>query len=40
MMSFKPPLFDQVYKVVVQWSNGSETVVYRRYSMFFDFLVS
>ena len=30
---------NQVYKVVVQWSNGSSTVIYRRYSMFFDFLV-
>lgn len=28
-----------VYKIVVQWSNGTTTVVYRRYSMFFDFLV-
>lgn len=33
-------LMDQVYKIVVQWSNGATTVIYRRYSMFFDFLVS
>ena len=33
-------LLDQVYKVVVEWSNGTSTVIYRRYSMFFDFLVS
>ncbi len=31
---------DQVYKIVVQWSNGKSTVIYRRYSMFFDFQVS
>ena len=31
---------DQVYKIVVQWSNGSSTVIYRRFSMFFDFMVS
>jgi hypothetical protein len=33
-------LLNKVYKIVVQWSNGTTTVVYRRYSMFFDFLVS
>ena len=33
-----PP--DQVYKIVVQWSNGTSTVIYRRYSMFFDIMVS
>ena len=31
---------DQVYKIVVQWSNGRSTIIYRRYSMFFDFMVS
>lgn len=31
---------DQVYKIVVQWSNGHSTIIYRRYSMFFDFMVS
>ena len=31
---------DQVYKIVVNWSNGQSTVIYRRYSMFFDFMVS
>ena len=30
---------DQVYKIVVQWSDGSSTIIYRRYSMFFDFQV-
>lgn len=30
----------QVYKVVVKWTNGSETTIYRRYSIFFDFVVS
>lgn len=34
------PFPDQVYKVVVQWSNGTSTIIYRRYSMFFDFMVS
>ena len=31
---------DQVYKIVVQWSDGTSTTIYRRYSMFFDFQVS
>lgn len=30
----------QVYKVVVKWTNETETVIYRRYSSFFDFVVS
>ena len=39
-MSTDYVVFNQVFKMVVQWSNGSKTVVYRRYSLFFDFLVS
>jgi len=32
--------FSQVYKMEVEWTNGTSSVVYRRYSMFFDFQVS
>ena len=39
-MSTDYVVFNQVFKMVVKWSNGSKTVVYRRYSLFFDFLVS
>ncbi len=38
-----PPPFvsvDQVYKVVIEWSNDSTVIIYRRYTHFFDFLVS
>lgn len=30
----------QVYKVVVQWTNDKEIIIYRKYSFFFDFVVS
>lgn len=40
MMSADYAVLNQVFKMVVKWSNGSTSVIYRRYSMFFDFLVS
>lgn len=30
----------QVYKMIVEWTSGTTSIVYRRYSMFFDFQVS
>lgn len=30
----------QVYKMVVEWTSGTTSIVYRRYSMFFDFQVN
>ena len=30
----------QVYKVVVTWTDGKEIIIYRKYSFFFDFVVS
>lgn len=38
--SDQPLCSSQVYKVVVRWTNEAETVIYRKYSLFFDFVVS
>jgi hypothetical protein len=35
----RQPTKHYVYKIVVKWSNGLSTVIYRRYSMFFDFMI-
>lgn len=32
--------FSQVYVLEVTWSEGTKTIIYRRYSRFFEFQVS
>ena len=40
VMSIDLAVFDQVYKIVVEWNDGNKTTIYRRYTALFDFLVS
>jgi hypothetical protein len=35
----KLPSKHYVYKMIVEWTSGTTSIVYRRYSMFFDFQV-
>ena len=39
-MSLDCVVFNQVYKIMVEWTDGRKTTVYRRYTALFDFLVS
>ena len=40
MIFYFHSFYSQVYKVVVDWTDGKNIIIYRKYSFFFDFVVS